>query len=218
MGGLITRYYLRYGPVDTLDDNDSPVTMAGAKKMRRVVLLGTPNLGSVETVKRFINGWRFAWNRVSPEVLATMPSIYQLMPHAITEWIVTTEGRVLERDQFDVEIWRRFQWAVFDPKERARIRKNFMRVDDAEAYLETFERYFEKRMERARRSLWSLTVPATDPLPLVVFGGDCHLTPARLVVEEAKGESVIRLRPEEIANPILGVDYNALMVVTFRFA
>ncbi|MEA3278451.1 MAG: hypothetical protein U9Q81_24775, partial [Pseudomonadota bacterium] len=57
-----------------------------------------------------------------------------------------------------------------------------------------------------------LTVPLTDPLPLIVFGGDCDLTPARLIVEEAGGESMVRLHPEEIANPIRGVDYHALML------
>jgi hypothetical protein len=141
-----------------------------------------------------------------------MPSIYQLLPHAITDWLVTAEGKLLQRDQFDVEIWRRFQWAVFDPKIRARIRSQFTQVGKGDAYLDTLERYFEKRLERARRFLWSLTVPLPDPLPLIVFGGDCDLTPARLVVEEVKGESVVRLHPDEIANRVRGIDYNALML------
>ena len=33
MGGLITRYFLRYGELDTLDDNDFPVNLEGAKKV-----------------------------------------------------------------------------------------------------------------------------------------------------------------------------------------
>lgn len=212
MGGLITRYYLRYGEVDTLDDNDFPVTMAGARRVRRVVLLGTPNLGSVEALKSLIAGRKIGWTRVPPEVLATMPSMYQLLPHAITDWLVTTQGRMLAWDQFDVEIWRRFQWAVFDPRERARIRSHFPMEQDADAYLATLERFFEKRLERARRFLWSLTVPVSDPLPLIVFGGDCDLTPARLVVEEVKSESLLRLFPDEIGDPVPGVDYDALML------
>jgi len=48
MGGLIARYYIRYGRADVLDDNDFPVNMYGGDRVRRVVLLGTPSLGSVE--------------------------------------------------------------------------------------------------------------------------------------------------------------------------
>ena len=212
MGGLIARYYLRYGGVDTLDDNAFPVSMAGAQRVRRVVLLGTPNLGSVEAVQRLITGQPIGWGRVSPEVLATMPSIYQLLPHAITDWIMTADGRPLHRDQFDIEVWRRFQWAVFDPAERTRIRGRISSQGAADAHLATLERYFEKRLERARRFSWSLTVPLHDPLPLIVFGGDCDLTPARLVVEEVAGESLLRLHPSAIAKPVAGIDYSALML------
>ena len=224
MGGLIIRYYLRYGGIDTLDDNDFPVSMAGAQRVRRVVLLGTPNLGSVEAVQRLVTGQPIGWGRVSPEVLATMPSIYQLLPHAITDWIMSADGRPLYRDQFDVEVWRRFQWGVFDPVERARIRGRLIGrgvgggvgslagQGDADTHIATLERYFEKRLERARRFSWSLTVPLQDPLPLIVFGGDCDLTTARLVVEESAGESLLRLHPSTIAKPVAGVDYQALML------
>ncbi len=47
MGRLITRYYQRYGTDDVLDGNIFPVTGVGARKLRRVVLLGTPNQGTV---------------------------------------------------------------------------------------------------------------------------------------------------------------------------
>jgi hypothetical protein len=47
---------------------------------------------------------------------------------------------------------------------------------------------------------------------LIVFGGDCLLTPARLLVEEVNGISEIRLWPNEISNPLPGVDYGLLML------
>src|SRR5436190_9736266 len=55
-GGLISRYYARYGTVDLLDGNDFPCTQAGARKIRRLILLGTPNFGSVSAVMGFIAG------------------------------------------------------------------------------------------------------------------------------------------------------------------
>jgi hypothetical protein len=78
---------------------------------------------------------------------------------------------------------------------------------------DVFERWFEKRLERARRFAWSLMVPAGD-VPLVrplLLGGDCVPTPRRLVFENVEGASVARLRPEQILVPVPGLDYESLM-------
>jgi hypothetical protein len=65
------------------------------------------------------------------------------------------------------------------------------------------EYYFEKHLERARRFTWSLTVPLPEqPYQLIVLGGDCKLTPARIVVEEVNEMSEIRLWPKEIKHPV----------------
>lgn len=208
MGGLITRYYLRYGVQDVLDSNDFPVNLTGADKINKVVLLGTPNLGSVSAIHSFLKGKRVV-RLIQNEVLATMPSVFQLFPHPLNDWIITAEGKPLKRDLFDVNIWRRFQWSAFDPDVIARIQTK----NPDPAYLETFHRWFEKRLERARRFVWSLTVPLPEsPVRLVVFGGDCEMTPARVIVEEVEGESRIRLYPNEITRPVREVAYKRLML------
>jgi len=213
MGGLIARYYLRYGEYDTLNDNDFEINLNGAESVRRVILLGTPNLGSVSSLHAFIKGFKLGTGSVPPETLATMPSAYQLFPHALNDWLITTEGKPLDRDLYDVDIWRRFEWSIFDPKVRSRIIRRYEYEADGKAYLELLERYFEKHLERARRFTWSLTVPLPEqPYQLIVMGGDCKLTPARIVVEEVNGSSEIRLWPREIRNPHTSVDYNWLML------
>lgn len=64
-----------------------------------------------------------------------------------------------------------------------------------------------------RRFVWSLTVPAPDLIIRpVVFGGDCHLTPARLLVEEVGGKSLVRMYPKEILNPMPGVNYERILL------
>jgi len=108
MGGLITRYYLRYGPIDVTQDNQFPVNYHGEERVRRVVLLGTPNLGSVESLKAFIAGRQLGLRRVPPEVLVTFPSFYQLFPHPINDWLLNAEGEPLDLDPFDLETWQRF--------------------------------------------------------------------------------------------------------------
>ncbi len=208
MGGLIARYYLRYGTADVLDGNEFPVNLHGAARINKLIQLGTPNLGSVSSLHAFLTGIRIV-RRIPTEVLATMPSGYQLFPHPLNDWLVNVHGGALDRDLFDVEIWRRFEWSVFSPAVVERLQKSAGDPVDVDA----LHRYFEKRLERARRFVWSLTVPLPDhSIRLIAFGGDCELTPARLLVEEVNGESLVRLYPKDIAKPEPGIDYERLML------
>jgi pimeloyl-ACP methyl ester carboxylesterase len=213
MGGLIARYFLRYGEQDMLNSNTFEINLDGAHRVRRVILLGTPNLGSANILHAFIKGRKIGLRRISTETLVTMPSVYQMFPHSLNDWLVTAEGKSLDRDLFDVRIWRRFQWSIFDPVVRQRIIDQSVSPEEGQAYLTVLEQYFETHLERGRRFVWSLTVPLPeDSYKLIVFGGDCLFTPARLVVEEVNGISEIRLWPDEIVNPLPGMDYDSLML------
>ncbi|MFU8764356.1 MAG: lipase family alpha/beta hydrolase [Haliea sp.] len=212
MGGLVARYYARYGTVDLLNGNDFPVTHEGAVKLHRMILVGTPNLGSVESMHSLIEGRAFGLRRVQPEVIMTMPAIYQLFPHALNRWLFTTNGQHLERDQFDARIWQRFELGPWSPSLQRRLRATMTPVE-VDIYLQTLQAFFAIQLERARRFSWSLTVPEpAGGITPVIFGGDCALTPARVVVEEVHQESVLRLYPSQISNPVPGVDYESLML------
>lgn len=209
MGGLIVRYYARYGTEDVLDGNSFPVTGAGAAKLRRVALLGVPHQGATLAIHKFINGYQVGISRLPTEGVATMPGLFQFFPHPAVDWLANINGRPIKLDIFDVETWRQFEWSIFDRRVQRRI------ADERGVWPEqsVFERWFEKRLERGRRFVWSLMVPAEnleyqEPLNA---GGDCLPTPRRLVIEAVDGESLARLRPEQILEPVPGVDYEALM-------
>jgi pimeloyl-ACP methyl ester carboxylesterase len=217
MGGLIARYYLQYGTTDVLGGNEFPASFAGAAKLRTVLLLGTPNLGSVSALHSFLTGYRVGPRRIPTESLATMPSVYQLLPHPINTWIIGADGKPLERDLFFAGTWLAYRWSVFDPQVIARIRARFRDRGRADAEVATLQKYLGKRLERARRFVWSLSYNETEraPVKLVVLGGDCTLTPARVVVEAPAGEggeASVRLYPKEIRHPLPGVDYMHLML------
>lgn len=213
MGGMIARYYLRYGTEDVTEENTFPVNYHGADRVRRIVILGTPNMGSVRSLQAFISGRRIGLRVIPPEVMLTFPSFYQLFPHPLTDWLIDISGRSFNIDPFDISTWKRFNWGLFDDERRGKIVERF---DDPEAgmrHLELLEQYFEKHIERGRRFMWSLTVNMErQPWQLVVFGGDCNLTTARGVVEPIDGRFALRMQPEEIAKPVAGIEYESLML------
>lgn len=208
MGGLITRYYLRYGSADVLDDNEFKVSGYGFKRVNKVILLGTPNLGSVSALVEVLQGLKVGLNRIPSQVMLTWPSTYQLFPHPIRSSVITLEGKTLDRDIFDINIWKDFEWSIFNPELRQSI------IDEkGEKYYRLLTDYFAKQIERGRRFVWSLSVPTPEsPVRYIVFGGDCELTPARLLVEDVGSESIVRLFPDKIENPIPEINYEQLML------
>ncbi|MGH8433848.1 MAG: lipase family alpha/beta hydrolase [Pseudomonas sp.] len=201
MGGLIARYYLRFGTRDVLDGAPHQVTMDGAQRVRKLVLLGTPNLGSVSSLHAFISGEKVVWNRISPRTLATFPSGYQLFPHPLNTWLVDIEGKPRHDDLFAPKTWQRMAWSVYEP--------SMASAADAS----TLQRYFAYNLERARRLAWMLSVAEpVSPIRYVLFGGGCHMTPARLLVEPLNGRDTVRLTPSDIAAPRPDVPYEELMI------
>jgi pimeloyl-ACP methyl ester carboxylesterase len=214
MGGLVTRYFLRYGTVDALEgDGAFPINMAGAAKVGTAVLLGTPNLGSLSSLQSMLLGHQVGLRGIEPEVLATMPSVYELLPHPLTDWSVDPSGKDLDLDLYDVATWKRMQWSVFDPVVIGRLRARFKVQSEANAYISALQAYFGRNLERARRFIWSVTFEEpSSPVKFVVFGGDCVLTPARIVIEQQAGRSLARLFPEDVQHKVPGVDYSRVML------
>src|SRR5271155_1617066 len=166
MGGLITRYYIQYGVADVLNGNDFPANFTGADKIRTAILLGTPNLGSVNALHSLVVGHHVGWQAIPTEALATMPSVYQLLPHPVTNWIVDIKGNPLERDLYFVGTWISYQWSIFDPEIEQRVRGRFASAEAGEKYLGVLQDYFAKRVERARRFVWSLSYNESQNAPV----------------------------------------------------
>jgi len=225
MGGLLTRYFVRYGrqglPADDLSEKAVvPPTFAGAEKLRRVILLGTPNMGSVKGLRYFIGGAKIGVNTIPPEALLTMPGAYGLLPHPKRRWLINRNGKKLRGRLYTVNFWRTHQWSIFDPEVRDRIASRFKSPEEGEKQLRVLEQFFEKQLKRGQQFHYAIShQPKHDqsgkPRPKVqyiVFGGDCTPTTARGVIEEDKGKDIIRWQPDEIKHPKPGVNYERLML------
>ena len=211
MGGLVSRYYLRYGTVDVLDGTPQLISLYGTARVRKLILLGTPNFGAISSLYAYLDGEKIGLKRIAPEVLATMPSGYQLFPHPIATWLIDIEGNPMADSLFDPEVWQRYGWGIYDPGIDARLRTT--RGPNADAYVAALRRFFALRLERARRMAWLLSTPEpSTPIRYVLFGGDCELTPARMALEIENGTARARLNPAEIKAPRSGVAYDQLML------
>jgi pimeloyl-ACP methyl ester carboxylesterase len=200
MGGLIARYYLRYGPRDVLDGMPTLVSLYGTTRVRKLILLGTPNFGAVSTLHGYLIGEPVGLRRIRPEVLATAPSGYQLFPHPLSTWLIDASARSLPDDLFDPATWQRYGWNVHDPEVAARVRAEHGGDD---AYLAALQRYFAFRLERARRFAWMLSTPEPEtPIRYVLFGGDCTLTRARILIEQYAGLPRTRLTPRSVRGAV----------------
>jgi pimeloyl-ACP methyl ester carboxylesterase len=212
-GGLIVRYYARYGTEDVLDGRTPVPTNAGEDRLRRVVLLGTPNLGTVESVRSFVDGFKiYGTGRVAVDTVLTMPAAYQLLPHPGVPWIVSNAGEALPDDVYDVRTWQKYRWGVYKPSVRRDVLARFDDRDAGAAYLAQLESFFVEQLERSRRLAAAVGVPNPNGrLRYAMFGGDCTPTPARIVIEPWKGDAGTRLYPHDVTHEVEGIDYHRLI-------
>jgi len=211
-GGLLARYYARYGTADRLDGATAVPSHAGTSAIRRLLLVGTPNLGTMQPVLSHVRGEEIGLRKVPPEIVATTSGAPQLMPHSAIPWLMDRHGAVVERDVFDIETWREFQWSIFTPAVRERTIQRKGGGAAGRRYLGMLEIYLDRHLVRGRNFMQLLAkAPGPRDLRPYVFGSDCEETVARLVLDEAWGIPVARERASAVTAPSSGVDYASLI-------
>lgn len=122
MGGLVTRYMLRYGNQPLPADGGLPeLTWAGAKYISRVVLVGTPNAGSADALVDLVEGRDIGMPFLpyyQPALMGTFPAVYELLPRARHGHVIfdADKGKPV-KDLYDPELWVRMGWGLADPDE-----------------------------------------------------------------------------------------------------
>ncbi len=214
MGGLVARYAAMYGGAEP--SNEPSPTWAGAEHIRKLMLFGTPNEGSMNSFEAFINGYPIVADRklpfvddLRPEDVMSIPSSFQLMPHQPFARFLDENFEPVSVDLYNIDTWLKYRWgALSDPKFLGKLKdaaqlakkdpsikpvppaKNG-NVDDKLLSKTTYAQvkaYFAAALERARRFNLALDAPVTNiPIEIYGFGGNCNDTlNAAILVRDKK--------------------------------
>lgn len=187
-GGLVARYYAKYGGKDVLDDPAPVPTYEGAKNINKIIMMGTPNTGSVESFMTVHDGlWLPSVGYATTEIIFSMPALYELMPIEGEKVFIDPDGKRLAIDLHDPKNWETYGWSVFNPakqaKDLAKLKKQYgdvegqKRFDEKLAVQRRFLALMLSRAKKFREALWAGD-PAEEKekVRYVVFGGDRALT------------------------------------------
>lgn len=203
MGGLVARYYVKYGAEDVLDRDPMPApTYAGARSVDKVILIGTPNEGSM-TAFRILN--LGITRSLPPQALFTMPSIYQLLPGPEARPFVDAAGETLPVSLHDPENWQRYGWSAFRPDALSRLRRDLPRggrgtgqsFQVLREQLRSFLAAALGRADRFRRAL-ARSGPREPAVRFYAFGSDCIPTQTRTVLVQEGETWKLAFSPEEV--------------------
>lgn len=212
-GGLLTNYYLRYGPNDVLDKSEFSQWQEGGKRVRRVVLLGTPNLGSVTSLERLMRGFRLGFRLIPVEVLTSFATPFQALPSPIAQSVIDTHGNPIKINIYDPQLWQKNEWSVYSPEFMKTLEKQSATLEEAKAKQKILQETFAKHLLRAERFQSSLTIPIQhNGIRMAAFGGDCDLTASNAVLDEVGGKAFLAFRAKEVVNKVPGIDYDYLML------
>ena len=180
MGGLVARYYLRYGARDLPEDGSLPqLTWAGSRYVETLIMVGTPNGGSMDAMLKLVEGYQPALflPYYPPAVIGTMPSLYEMLPRSRHNHLLDARGRPVD-DSFDPELWRKNGWGLADLKQDKVLRMLLPEAESPEKRMQIAFEYLTEVLRRAKRFTAAMDVPARPPqsLHLYLVAGDAEDT------------------------------------------
>ena len=195
MGGLIARYYLRYGAVDVLSQLEPKVTWAGTAPVARLILVSTPNLGSTNALKDLVEGKNYPIYSFEPAMLATFPSFYQLLPREHQALWLIEEGNPVS-PAFSSTVWVENSWGPFHSGQDKYLRWLFPSLASAAERKDRMAAYMDAAFERARRFAAALDRHPETPCPtsMMLFTGDSEKTLERVLVTSKRGRAVLKFK------------------------
>ena len=190
MGGLIARYYLRYGGAGLPEDGTRPVvTWSGAGNIHKVIIVGTPNAGYLDAFTELVEGMVFAPGvaEIQPAVLGTFVSLYEMMPVQAMDMVVGEKNKTL--DLYDPELWIKMKWGLADPKQDKALKTILPSVKNSGDRREIAIDHLRKCLKRASQFTDAIRFDAASPkgVTLHLFLGESIMTNAVASVDGKTG-------------------------------
>lgn len=196
MGGLLSRYYLRYGPNDLPADGSIPKpNWYGSRKIDKLLIVGTPNGGYLDTVLEMVYGMKIepGTPTIAPAICGTWATYYQMMPPVSTRSVVYAGNPEKAVDIFDPQVWIKFKWGLADPKQDEMLKVLLPNAKTAGERRRIAIDHLTKCLKRAKQFTQTMRVHASPPddVRLYLFQGDAVETTRQAAVNPKTGELTV---------------------------
>ena len=209
-GGLVARYYLQYGPQTEVTRSKPIQWQDGQNRIRRLAMLGTPNLGSVISVQRLYKGFELGFRTIPSYLMAQYATPFEALPTPGTSVFIDANGTPEELDIYDPDVWQKNQWSVFSDEVKKII---YTEYDEPEMKLNNIQTVFKKHLNQALEFQTALSKPLSpSATQIALYGGDCELTQARAVVNNNNDNIDLAFEQKEIKAKQKNVDYRYLLM------
>ena len=194
MGGLLTRYYLRYGNQPLPADGSLPtLDWRGAEHVGRAVLVAPPNAGSFKAVTQLINGGRNVPGLPGYDavMIGSFPASYQLLPRTRHGAVVRGDRLDQRLDLFDPDVWIEHRLGLLHPELDPTLQLLLPDVTDPEERQRIAVDFLRRQLVGAKQFHRALDVPATPPegTELLLITGDSESTGEVVAVDLVGRES-----------------------------
>ena len=195
MGGLIARYFLRYGAEDLPADGSLPkITWKGAREVDRLALVGTPSFGAAESFENLVSGFSlsFLLPHYPQEILGTMPALYQLLPRSRHHPLLDNKGKALDLDLLDPALWEAQGWGLAADNADAKLRMLLPQVAERAERRRIALRYQAWCLQRAQRFHEALdqAPEGATPTEIHLFAADSQKTKTHVRLVKKRGRFV----------------------------
>ena len=209
-GGLVARYYLQYGP-QTEQTQANPIAWNdGQNRIRRLAMLGTPNLGSVISVQRLYKGFELGFRTIPSYLMAQYATPFEALPTPGTSTFIDSNGTPLPINIYDSEIWEQNKWSVFSEEVKKEIQSKYENPDKT---LEKIQTVFKEHLNQAYDFQYALSKPlGASTTEIALYGGDCELTQARAIVNNLADRKTLAFAENEIKTKQKNLDYKYLFL------
>ncbi|UDQ97648.1 hypothetical protein AAEX28_11640 [Lentisphaerota bacterium WC36G] len=195
MGGLVSRYYLRYGDQQLPADGSLPkFDWRGSKYIDTLVIIGTPNSGYLDTFRELVEGLKLDERApIYPRAtIGTFHSYYQMLPLTSTRSVVYDDAGGENIDMYDVNNWILNGWGLADPEIDSELQillPNIKTVGERRAIAIDHLTKCLKKAEQFNRAM-RIYKKAPIDVRLILFAGDAVDTPRQAIIDRGTGKII----------------------------